>query len=303
MLSASHSVKNAEFVAVYSRKYETGAAFAEKHGIEKVYTDLDSMLDDPDIDAVYIASPNYMHAPQAIASMERGKHVLCEKSIATDYPEFQRMRRTAEKCGRVLCEAMRPQYDPSYEILRSALARLGGITDARFEFCKYSSRYDNFKRGIIENAFDPKIKNSALADIGVYPLWMAVALLGAPRSFSCQYEKLHNGFHADGRISLDYGDFCASVIYSKIRSTDNPSYVKGEHGTLYINEISKPSRITFVDNSGNETLLYTTPCENNMVYELSAFCSFLQTNIDFIPYLDITEEVQRIMHISLFGNE
>lgn len=71
-------------VAIYSRTEERGRQFADAHGIERCYTSLDNMLDDPDVEAVYIASPNYMHAAQAIKCMERGRHVLCEKPLASN---------------------------------------------------------------------------------------------------------------------------------------------------------------------------------------------------------------------------
>ena len=64
--------------AMYSRTEERGREFAGKYGIASVFTDLDAFLSS-DIDAVYIASPNFLHAYQAIKAMEKGKHVLVEK--------------------------------------------------------------------------------------------------------------------------------------------------------------------------------------------------------------------------------
>ena len=84
LVEASRIVPSVEISAIYSRKLDTGRAFAEKHGIKKVYTDYDEMLSDDAIEAVYIASPNICHHSQSIAAMRAGKHVLCEKVMATN---------------------------------------------------------------------------------------------------------------------------------------------------------------------------------------------------------------------------
>lgn len=63
---------------------------------------------------------------------------------------------------------MRPDFDPAFDMIKNALPRIGKIRRASFEFCQYSSRYDRFKDGIIENAFNPALGNAAVSDIGVY---------------------------------------------------------------------------------------------------------------------------------------
>ena len=72
-----------ELGAVYSRKQETGDAFAKKHGIPNIFTDYEAFLNS-DLDAVYVASPNGVHCRQTIQALEHGKHVLCEKVMAVN---------------------------------------------------------------------------------------------------------------------------------------------------------------------------------------------------------------------------
>ena len=76
-----------ELVAVYSRTQETADAFAAKHQIPHTFTSLEEMAKSPLVDAVYIASPNYLHAEQSILCMKHGKHVLCEKPFASNARE------------------------------------------------------------------------------------------------------------------------------------------------------------------------------------------------------------------------
>ena len=89
-----------EVCAVYSRKMETGETYAAKHAIPVVYTDMEAFLSDPTLDAVYISSPNACHAAQTIDALRHGKHVLCEKPIATSSAEYREMRQAAREHGK-----------------------------------------------------------------------------------------------------------------------------------------------------------------------------------------------------------
>ena len=88
-----------EVTAVYSRAAHTGEAFAGKHQIPHVFCDYDAFLSSDVIDAVYIASPNFAHAEQAVRALNAGKHVLCEKVIATNSRELSEMIAAAKAQG------------------------------------------------------------------------------------------------------------------------------------------------------------------------------------------------------------
>lgn len=285
----------AELAAVYSRKFDTGAAFAQKYGVKTVYTDYMTLLGDEGIDAVYIASPNVCHSEQASLALESGKHVLCEKAIASDLPGFLRQRRAQERSGRVLLEAMRPDFDPALEVIRSAMSRIGRIRRVKLEYCQYSSRYDRFKRGEVLNAFDPKLKNSALADIGIYPLHACIALFGAPSAVDAHSLFLDNGFEGMGNIYLSYSGMSANIIYSKITDSVNPSVIEGEDGSVTFDKINSPSKIILHMRGAEPAVLDYSPVPNNMIYEIDAFCKAIGGELDFGRYLDISEETLRII--------
>lgn len=279
--------------AVYSRKLDTGAAFAQKHGIKTVYESFDEMLADEEIGAVYIASPTFTHKELAIRAMTAGKHVLCEKSISVTLDEFLQMKRASGEAGVVLLEAMRPAFDPLMSILKEQLSRLGQVRSAGLEFCQYSRRYDGFKSGILTNAFDPKMKNSALTDIGIYPLHIAVSLFGEPISLSASSTFLHNGFEGEGEVRLDYQSFEARISYSKVRQGENISQIECEGGILCFDKPNAPSSIALTDKSGALTRLSYEPTENNMVYEIAAFRDMIEGRKSHLPYLSVTEKVMR----------
>lgn len=292
---AAELVPEVDVVAVYSRKFDTGTAFAKKHGIKDVFTSLDDMLLSTTVDAVYIASPTFLHAEHTLRSLSMGKHVLCEKACTVTYDEFAQMRSAADKSGLVFLEAMRPAFDPMIEIFKDNLSRIGRVRRFKLEFCKYSSRYDKFKCGIVENAFDPTLKNSALSDIGVYPLWLAISLFDCGCEYKSSSVFLENGFEASGEILLSYGDFVGTVSYSKITEGHSDSFVEGELGTLFIDKISVPSKIKLVKNNGECELIASSDARNNMVHEIEYFRDCVFGLKSTKKYLDETESVMRII--------
>ena len=113
-MKAALKVPGFKLEAVYSRSQDSGRAFGSVYGADKVYTTLKALGDDPEVDAVYIASPNSSHCAQTVFMLEHGKHVLCEKPIASSAQELERMMKAADGNGKILLEAMRPVFDPGF---------------------------------------------------------------------------------------------------------------------------------------------------------------------------------------------
>lgn len=297
-VNASKAVLGVEATSVYSRSAQRGAEFRERHGEMKSFSDLSCMLGS-DIDAVYIASPIFMHCEQAKLAIEAGKHVLCEKMMCADYQSAVSLAELAKARGVVLCEAMRPAFDPAFSGLRSQLCKIGRVREVHFEFCQYSSRYDRFKAGEVLNAFNPEIGNSALSDIGIYPLHMLVSLFGIPKDVKAEATILENGFEGEGRLTLSYEGMNATVSYSKIRGTNTASVIYGELGEIHVDRISSPTKITIIKDGGEQILDYCTEGTEipgyNMRYEIAAFRDMVEGKIDYHPYLDTTLASVRIV--------
>ena len=285
----------AEIAAVYSRKLDTGRHFADKYGIKKAYSDYSAMLSDGDIDAVYIASPTFCHKEHAEAALMANKHVLCEKMITTTEADLDLLIALARERRLVLLEAMRPDFDPAYDALRSALSKIGKIRRATLEFCQYSSRYGRFLAGEVLNAFDPKIKNSALADIGIYPLHLAVSLFGRPQALTASSVFLDNGFEGAGSITLDYGEMLCQVIYSKITDSVNPSVIEGECGSITVDKINAPTRIALCLRGGELADLPISPIDNNMVFEVQAFARMVAGQDSPDRYLTVSKDTLNLV--------
>ena len=294
-VEAARLVDGVNIYAVYSRTAESGNAFATRHGIDVVYTDYDAALSDADIDAVYVASPTLCHADHSIRAMRAGKDVLCEKMLAADICDFENMKSVAKETGRVLLEAMRPAHDPAYDVIREQIARLGTLRRASLEFCQYSSRYDAFLAGKRSNAFDPRMKNTSLADIGIYPLHAALMLFGEPSDVSSRSVFLKNGFEGEGIITLDYENMLATIVYSKITASVNPSVIEGELGSLTIDKISAPKELVYYPRGAAVERISLDTDDNNMTYEIRAFRDMVLGKADPAPYFKTTESAQRVV--------
>lgn len=265
-----------EFEAVYSRKAETAKAFCQKVPFHKIYTDLEALANDACVDAVYIASPNSLHESQAMMMLTHQKHVICEKPMTTAPGQCLKLLETAKQRGVILLEAMRPAFDPAYTAIQEALCKLGAIRRVSFSFCQYSSRYDNFKKGIVANVFNPDMGGGSMLDIGIYPIHMLAFLFGRPKLCCCMNFHLDNGVDGLGEIIAAYDDFLAEINYSKITNSFVPSRIEGEAGYMTIDAIAHPTEVTITYNDKHTETIYKTSAINNMVYEAEAFYKMIQ---------------------------
>lgn len=235
-----------ELTAVCSRTQERADEFAAKHGIPYTFTSVEQMAESDLIDAVYIATPNYMHAKQSIACMKRGKHVLCEKPFASNAREAKEMIEVARMNNVTLMEAMISTLNPNFSIVKNELKNLGTIRRYFASYCQYSSRYDKFKDGIILNAFKPELSNGAVMDIGIYTIYPMVALFGRPNKIDAQGVVLHTGVDGQGAVNFSYDGMNATVLYSKIANSALPTEIEGEEGNLLLDKIHITKNVTFI---------------------------------------------------------
>lgn len=275
-VQAASQCRELSFAGVYSRREETAKGFADKYGVEKIYTDLQALAEDDSIQGIYIASPNALHCSQALLMLEHGKHVLCEKPGASNAREWGRMAEAARENQAVLLEAMRSVYDPGFAAIRENLGKIGQIRRASFQFCQYSSRYDKYKAGIIENAFKPELSNGALMDIGVYCVHPLVRLFGMPQEVEGNALLLENGVDGEGTVFLKYSDMLAELVYSKITDSQVPSQIQGEKGCMLLDRIEDTRRITLIFRDGRREEISVEKPANNMVYEAKAWSRFME---------------------------
>ena len=271
MIKAAKGLPEFSIGAIYSRTEETGRAFAEKYGVEHVYTDLAAMFESGTIDAVYIASPNAFHVEQSVLAMKHGIHVLCEKPAATTAEEFDRIIEASRQYGTTFMEAMKSTVTPTFLNVKKNLDKIGPLRRFVFHYNQYSSRYDKYKEGIIENAFKPELGNGAKTDLGVYCIAPIVHLAGEPQAVLKNTHLLSTGAEGQGSMILNYDGFEAVAMYSKISDSYMPSEIQGELGVIEIDRISDPKIAMIKYRDGSTEDLSVEHSFDTMYYELKEF--------------------------------
>lgn len=286
--------KDFELTAVYSRTLERARQFGFQKGQLQYFDDLEAFANSDCIDAVYVASPNCCHYEQVMTLLKAGKHVLCEKPMASNLEQAQEMFAEAEKQNLILLEGMCSIYAPSFQKMIPYMETLGTIRRATLQYCQYSSRYDNYKRGIVENAFKPELSNGALMDIGVYVVSCMIRLFGAPKSIKASGVKLHNGVDGAGTILMEYPDMIGEAIYSKITDSAMPSQIQGEDASMLIQEIENVKDLRIV-RKGVVQSIHFEQSDNILNYETQEFIKMIKTGMGWEKSKEITLETMKVL--------
>lgn len=245
-----------------------------------VFTDVEAMAASGEIDALYIASPNSLHARQAIDAMKHGVHVLCEKPIASNGMELAAMIDAARRHGVLLMEAVKSTLMPGFAAVRRHIGEIGAVRRYTASFCQYSSRYDAYKAGEVLNAFRPEFSNGALMDIGIYCIYPAVVLFGKPKAVRASGLLLDSGVDGQGSLLLAYDGMEAVMSYSKITDSALPNEIQGEAGNIVIGKISEPYEVTLRRRDGSSVGLArpedASAGTHSMYYELEEFIRLIR---------------------------
>jgi predicted dehydrogenase len=263
--------------AVYSRTEEKGAEFANKFEVPHRFTDLDAFVQSDAFDAVYIASPNSLHAQYAVHCMNHGKHVLCEKPAASNTAELSAMIEAARSNKVVFMEALKSTLMPNFKAIQENLHKLGPIRRYFAGYCQYSSRYDAYKQGTVLNAFNPLFSNGSLMDLGVYCIYPLAVLFGTPDRVQASGILLESGVDGEGSLLLSYKEMDAVIMHSKIASSYLPTEIQGEHATMVIDKINQPEKVEIRYRDGSVENITREQSARTMRYEAEEFIRLIQS--------------------------
>jgi predicted dehydrogenase len=263
--------------AVYSRTEEKAAEFANKFEVPHRFTDLDAFVQSDAFDAVYIASPNSLHAQYAVHCMNHGNHVLCEKPAASNTAELSAMIEAARSNKVVFMEALKSTLMPNFKAIQENLHKLGPIRRYFAGYCQYSSRYDAYKQGTVLNAFNPIFSNGSLMDLGVYCIYPLAVLFGTPDRVQASGMLLESGVDGEGSLLLSYKEMDAVIMHSKIASSYLPTEIQGEHATMVIDKINQPEKVEIRYRDGSVENLTREQSARTMRYEAEEFIHLIQS--------------------------
>lgn len=208
VLPVLQKIEGIDLVAILStvRSLETAKDLAKEYNMSLATSEYKAVLDNEEIDTVYIGLPNHLHFDYAKEALLAGKHVICEKPFTLEASQLEELVSIANTRQLILLEAITNQYLPNFDLVKEHLSNLGDIKIVECNYSQYSSRYDAFKRGEIAPAFNPEMGGGALRDLNIYNLHLVIGLFGEP--ITAQYlPNIERGIDTSGVLVLDYGHF------------------------------------------------------------------------------------------------
>jgi xylose dehydrogenase (NAD/NADP) len=175
VLEGARQTDRADVVAVASRDQHRADDYAREHGIERAHGSYEALLDDPDVEAIYVSLPNSLHVEWSIRALEAGKHVLCEKPFDRRPGEVERAFEVADRAERLLMEAFMYRHHPQTKKLQEVVAA-GAIGELRHLRSSFSFTLDDPN----DVRLAPELDGGSLMDVGCYCLSISRLLAGEP---------------------------------------------------------------------------------------------------------------------------
>jgi predicted dehydrogenase len=234
------SAPNHQLVAVGSRSAENGKTFGDTFNVPTRHTSYQALVNDPDVDAVYIGTPHPDHKASALLAMGAGKPVLCEKPLTVNAGETRELIEFSQKHNVFLMEAMWNRMQPSYYWIREQIAN-GEIGDVRL-LSGAVGWYGTFNRNF--RMYSPELAGGILLDCGVYIVSLSSHLLGTPNQIASLATLGETAVDEQGSVSLGHESGALTSIAMSIQ-TDPGSGIRisGTKGTLVLDSVWWPSKI------------------------------------------------------------
>lgn len=224
-------VENARVGAVASRNGESARRFADAHGIPKAYEGYETLFEDPDIDAVYVATPHTLHLDHSLAALHAGKAVVCEKPITTNAAAFRVMQAAAAETENYLMEAMWTWFLPAIVKAKEWVdsGRIGELRHVKADF-GYPVTYDPDSR-----LYNAELAGGCLLEMGIYPVAIARFFTSrAPSTIEVVSRFAPNGVDDDVVMLFNY-DNCVATLATSFRcKLQDSAYIVGTEGYIAI---------------------------------------------------------------------
>ena len=279
--------------AVGNRTYTKAVSFAEKYGVERVYSDFNEMFTDPNVDAIYITTPHNTHIGFMRKAIEGGKHILVEKSITLNSSELMEAAALAEKQHVMIGEAMTIYHMPIYRELKDiidsgAMGRVNMITVNFGSFKEYDMRNRFFNR---------ELAGGAMLDIGVYALSLIRWFMKPdPESMLTDVRLAPTGVDEQATMLLSNKDGQMAVIALSLHSKQpKRAMISCEKGYIEIMEYPRAWEARITDAvSGEVKTLSAGDHADALKYELEDFEAAIKSNENRL-HLDYTIDVMELM--------
>lgn len=222
---------NARVVAAASRSQDRADAFAAEHDLDRAHGSYGALFADPEVDAVYVATPHTLHAENTTDALHAGKAVLCEKPLTPTPAESRAVLEVARETGGTLVEAMWTHFLPA---VRTAL---GWVADGRIGTLLHVNADFGFNLGYDPESrlYNPDLAGGVMLDVGVYPVALAWLFLQQhPTSMAVAGHRAPTGVEDDVTMRFDYPVATATLSASFRGRLANAAWIVGDQGSIEI---------------------------------------------------------------------
>ena len=236
-------MEDVNLYGVAARDLERAQAFAAQYGFEKANGSYEEMLQDPNVELVYIATPHSHHAEHMKLCIAHGKNILCEKAFTLNAAQARQIAALAREKGVYVAEAIWTRYMPSRAMINEVLASgiIGNVTALTATLC-YPVAYK-------ERCIRPELAGGALLDVGVYCLNFALMHFGDDiERMDSSVRMTDTGVDGQESITLHYRDGRIAVLTAGILSrSDRKGIFYGEKGYIIVENINNPQSVSVFD--------------------------------------------------------
>lgn len=266
---------NAELRATGSRSQATADSFAERWNIPKSYASYESLATDPEVDAVYIATPHSEHMVNSILCLKAGKAVLCEKPMAVNGKQARKMTTVAREKGILLMEGMWSRFPPGMAKVRELVNSgvLGELRSLQADFGFKAMNRDPKGR-----LFNRELAGGSLLDIGIYPISLSSMLFGKPDTIVTSCHKGKTGVDEQAAFIFSHTGGALSVMHSSLQAqTSQEAVISGTEARLTIKrQCWRPQELVLTRNDDSEELFSLPFTGNGFNYEAAAFMELMR---------------------------
>lgn len=271
LIRPARDIEGVEVRAVASRDKEKAVKFAGKHGVDKVHENYEALINDPDIDAIYNPLPNSLHCRWTVHALEAGKHVLCEKPLASNAEEAEMMQDTAQRSGRILATAFHWRYHPLARRIREIVegGEIGSVRRIEASFCVPMIEFKNIR-------WRYELGGGAMMDLGCYGVSFLQHLAdGEPRIVAARAKlsRPRVDRYMEAEVAFPdgiTGSIRASLLSRRLLAVE--AEVTGDTGSLHVTNFALPQyfhSLKVKTSNGKRTeKMPDTPTYN---YQLEAF--------------------------------
>jgi len=279
---------DAQLAAVGSRSQASADAFASEFGVPRGYPSYAALAADPDVDAVYVATPHPGHHDAAMLAIEAGKAVLVEKPFTMNAADAQELIDTARARGTFLMEAMWTRFLPHIGRVREILAAgtLGEIALVTADHGQWFAADPQFR------LFSPELGGGALLDLGIYPVSFASMVLGPPQRITAVSSPAFTGVDATTTMIFQYpGPAHAALTTTLSARTANRAAISGSRARLEFGEwFYRPTTVCVTDRDGTEIERFEEPQQGNgLRYQAAEVGRCLRAGLTESPLLPLAE--------------